>query len=57
MIDEIETIIKELQESIQQERALNKKIINLYERQLAVQDHEITRLNNILAQYGIYPGE
>lgn len=53
MIDEIEAIIKELQESIQQERALNKKIINLYERQLAVQDHEITRLNNLLAQHGI----
>lgn len=57
MIDEIEAIIKELQESIQQERTINKKIINLYERQLAVQDHEITRLNNLLAQYGIYPGE
>lgn len=53
MIDEIEAIIKELQESIQQERALNKKIINLYERQLAVQDHEIARLNNLLAQHGI----
>ena len=53
MIDEIEAIIKELQESIQQERALNKKIINLYERQLAVQDHEIARLNNLLVQHGI----
>jgi hypothetical protein len=57
MIEEIEAILKELQENIQQERALNKKIINLYERQLAVQNHEIARLNNLLAQYGIYPGE